>query len=82
VIEREAVLRKYLKERFRGFHDDMGPQDSLENVVDSLGLFELVEFVERTFGVRVPNEEFTPRRFGSIERILATIDEMDASGSG
>jgi acyl carrier protein len=72
----EAVIRTFLKERFRGFHDDVGSTDSLAAFVDSLGLFELVEFVERTFEVRIPNEEFSPRRFDTIERILETVEDM------
>lgn len=71
----ELKLRQYLKERFGNYDDSIGAEDSLEGVVDSIGIFELVEFVENEFGISIPNEEFSPQRFSSIADILATIEE-------
>jgi acyl carrier protein len=59
-----------------GYRDSLAPADSLANVIDSLGLFDLVEFVENEFGVSIPNDEFSPRRFASIESILGLVDEL------
>ena len=78
MTDREAELRSFLRERFRGYHDGIAMTDSLDSVVDSLGLFELVEFVERSFSIRIPNSEFSPRRFGTIQMILQTVDEIRA----
>jgi acyl carrier protein len=74
-MDNEAVLRQFLKERFGGYHDGIGPHESLEGIVDSLGLFELVDFLEERFQVAIPNEEFSPKRFESIESILQLMDE-------
>jgi len=49
------------QERFGGYHDGIGPHESLEGIVDSLGLFELVDFLEERFQVAIPNEEFSPK---------------------
>jgi acyl carrier protein len=75
-MNEETTLRTYLRERFGNYRDDMGVEESLEGVIDSLGLFELVEFLERKFELKIPNHEFSPRRFSSIERILATVAEF------
>jgi acyl carrier protein len=43
-------------------------------VVDSLGIFQLVAFLEERFGVTIGDEEITPENFGSIaaiERLVA-----------
>ena len=72
----EAELRQYLKERFGNYEDSIGADDSLQGVVDSIGSFELVEFIETEFGISIPNEEFSPQMFGSISDILATIEEF------
>lgn len=72
----EAQLRDYLKARFRGYYDNMAADADLTAVVDSLGLFELVEFVEGTSGVRIPAVDFRPARFATIHGILAFVDEL------
>ena len=72
----ETRIRKYLKERFRNYRDDLPADSDLRGTVDSLGLFELAEFIEREFAVRIPAAEFTPSRLSSINNILALIDDL------
>ncbi len=48
-METETKLRQFLKERFGKYRDETKTSDSLEDTVDSLGLFELVSFVEEEF---------------------------------
>jgi acyl carrier protein len=74
--DREAKVRQYLKERFRGYQDSISLDDALDSIVDSLGLFELVEYIEQEFRVSVPMVEFSPRRFSSIRKILQVIEEF------
>jgi len=75
-METETLIRKYLKERFVDYDDGIRIDDTLEGVVDSLGLFDLVGFLEVEFGIYIPNEEFSPQRFSSINKILTTIEEF------
>jgi acyl carrier protein len=75
-MDGEKILRTFLKERFGNYRDTLAAEDPLDGVVDSLGLFELVEFIEREFQISVPTEEFSPRRFSSISVILNTIEEL------
>ena len=72
----EKRLRHFLKERFRNYREEIGPSDSLEDVVDSLGLFDLVSFVEKEFEISIPNEEFSPQLFSTIEGILGVIEKL------
>jgi len=72
----ERTIRRFLSERFACYRDDLAAYDSLEGIVDSLSLFDLVDFVERKFGARIPDEDFSPARFASIDRILETIREF------
>lgn len=72
----ETAVREFLVSRFPGYHPGLGFEDPLDRVVDSLGLFDLVEWVEGHFRIRIPNEEFSPRRFSSIEAICKTINEF------
>jgi acyl carrier protein len=75
-METEKKLRQFLKGRFGNYRDETKTSDSLEDTVDSLGLFELVSFVEEEFEISIPNEEFSPQLFYSIERILQMIQEF------
>jgi acyl carrier protein len=72
----EAPLRSYLKRRFRGYQDDLPSNADLSGIVDSLGLFELIEFVEEEYDLKVPMADFRPARFSSIREILTLVDEL------
>jgi acyl carrier protein len=52
--------------------DDASLFDS--GVIDSFGLMEFIGELERQFGVKVPDEELTPRRFETIEKVVAWFD--------
>ena len=54
----------------------------IENhVLDSLGLFTLVTFVEAQFGVEVGDEELVPENFGTLGAIASLIDRKRAGPS-
>lgn len=43
-------------------------------VVDSVGVLELVTYVEETFAIQVADEEVVPENFDSLARLSAYID--------
>ena len=65
IIERFPLVRK------RGLSD----QDRLlENgIVDSMGVLELVEFLEQGFQLSISDEELLPENFESIERLALFV---------
>ena len=44
-----------------------------EGIIDSLGVLELVSFIEETFGFRVEDEEMIPDNLDSINKIVAYV---------
>ena len=52
----------------------LGDEDDLidSGVVDSLGIFQLIAFLEERFGIKIGDEEITPENFGTI----AAIDRL------
>jgi acyl carrier protein len=46
-----------------------------KGVIDSLGTFQLVEFLERTFGIRISDDEITGENFDSIAAIETLVNE-------
>lgn len=70
-------LRAYLIENFLymrpnfAFTDD----DSLlrKGVVDSLGVMEVIGFVEQAWGVTVPQDDITEEHFGTVSGIARYV---------
>lgn len=52
---------------FKDFSDD----DSLAEVIDSVGILELIAFLEDTFNISVLDTEIRPANLGSINKIIA-----------
>jgi acyl carrier protein len=44
-----------------------------EGIVDSMGIMELVAFVDEKFGITVEDEELVPDNFDSINRIASYV---------
>jgi acyl carrier protein len=44
-----------------------------EGIIDSLGVMELVEFVQKEFGIPVAQAEVTPEHFDSVVRLAAFV---------
>jgi acyl carrier protein len=83
----EDKLRTFIIEElnWNGTQQDLTEDYPLidRHVVDSLGLFELVSFVEGEFGVEIRDEELVPENFGTIGDIVKFVDSKrgpDLSG--
>jgi acyl carrier protein len=48
--------------------------------VDSVGLAEMLGFIEERFGVTVPDEELLGEEFASIDGIARTVSRLNSSG--
>ncbi len=42
-------------------------------ILDSLGIFQLISFLESEFGIEVPEEDLLPEHFGSIGQIARLV---------
>jgi acyl carrier protein len=82
-MDRDArmMIREFVVDRLAPAtgRTDIGEDDDLidSGVIDSLGIFQLVAFLEERFGVAIGDEEITPENFGSI----AAIERLVASRS-
>jgi len=70
-------LRQFVADNFLYMRRDatIGDDDSLlaRGVIDSLGVMELVGFVETTFGVAVDPADITEEHFGSLSAIARYV---------
>jgi acyl carrier protein len=66
-------IREFVRENLagpKGIASFTDTESLTENgVVDSLGIFRLVAFLEETFGARISDEEITSQNLSSIELI-------------
>ena len=79
-MDRDArtAIREFVLDRLAptSGRTDIADEDDLidTGVIDSLGIFQLVAFLEERFGIAIGDEEITPENFGSvmaIERLVA-----------
>jgi acyl carrier protein len=72
-MDTKAAIRRFIADNLmfssNGFQLDDDVSFLEEGVVDSLGVMELVVFVEEQFGVQVADEEVTPEYFDSVNRL-------------
>jgi acyl carrier protein len=76
-MEIEAQIRKYVAQNLlfsdNGFEYDNDDSFLQEGIVDSVGVLELVLFVEETFGLTVDDQEITPDNFDSVNKLANYI---------
>lgn len=54
-----------------GHDDDLLAQD----VIDSLGIVELVAFLESRFGIKVGDDDLLPENFSSVNSVVAFVEK-------
>ena len=73
----ESDVRQFLADNFILDDDSaLGADDSLTEtgVLDSMGVLELITFVEERYGITVPDEDTLPENLDSIARIVGYVE--------
>ena len=75
-MELESKLRQFLADELEAPQEALAPDYPLlaNHVIDSLGLLQIVSFLESEFDVQVEDEELVPDNFGSISAIVGLVD--------
>lgn len=69
---------------FRGTADQLTSDYPLmeREAIDSMGIFQLVGFIEDEYGIEIVDEDLTPENFASIEAIASLVQrKRDVSPS-
>ena len=73
----EPAIREFIASRLLYSSDGFKYPDNApllrEGIIDSLGVVELVEFVQTTFGIKVEQQEVRPDNFDSVEKLAAFV---------
>lgn len=56
--------------------------DSLleRNILDSLAVLDLTEFLQTEYGIKIQNDELLPENLDSLDRIAAFVERKRAGG--
>ena len=77
-MEITTQIRNYLEEKYLSTRKGIPLNDNTmlleEKVIDSVGVLELLFFVEETFKIEVPEEDISPEHFGTISKLALYID--------
>lgn len=83
----EKDVRQFLAENFilESGADGLDAEQSLTEagVLDSMGVLELIMFIEERFGITVPDEDTLPENLDSVSRIVRYVgDRVKTDGRG
>ncbi len=67
-------IRRFIQESF--LVDDFSDDESFlaSGLIDSLGIVQLVSFVERTYAMKVPDRDLVPDNFDSVAKLAAYVE--------
>jgi acyl carrier protein len=51
------------------------------SIIDSLGMLELVAFLEKEFGIKVKDSELVPENLDSLVRVCAFVERKKLVGT-
>lgn len=75
----EDTIRRFIVDELPFDGSSTGLPDDLplieRGVLDSMGLFELVSYLEKEFDVEIDDEELVPGNFGTIRDIARLVNE-------
>jgi len=76
-VDIKAQIRQYIARNLlfsdNGFKYGDDASFLEEGIVDSLGIMDLVCFIEETFGLTVTDEDLTPDNFDSVNKLANYI---------
>lgn len=70
-----AQIRAHVISHFHLGHRAPGDEDSLleSGLIDSLGILELVEYLEDKFGIELQDDDLSPENFDSIAALTRFV---------
>jgi acyl carrier protein len=77
---REFISRNFLFSE-NGFHYGDDASFLGEGIIDSLGIIELVPFVEKQFGISVADHELLPSNFDSVRKLTSFVGRKQGHGA-
>lgn len=74
---RQFILQHFPLSQKRAFTDDASLLES--GIVDSIGILEIVAYLQQEFAIQVSDDDLLPENFGSIEGIAVFVERKAGS---
>jgi acyl carrier protein len=75
----KELIRQFVMRKIAGKNERMSINDKDDiitaGIIDSLGIMQLVAFIEETFSIEIKDEDIVPDNFESIETISSFIEK-------
>ena len=68
---RSFILQKFPAARRRAINDNTPLLES--GIIDSLGVLEVIAYLERSFSIAVSDDELVPDNFANVDRITLFV---------
>ena len=79
-VIREYVIKEYLEEGYDVEITDTTPLIS-GGIVDSFSMVSLKRFLEKTYGIKIPDAEATPDAFDTVTRIADLVTRIRSAAA-
>lgn len=77
-------IKTFLVEHFPSArHHSLGEDEHLlaNGILDSLGVLDVVGYLEKEFGISISDEDLVPEHFETLRRMAAFVEEKRSVGS-
>jgi acyl carrier protein len=72
-----AEIKKYIEKNILAEAVQIDAETNLKQAgIDSFSTVEIILFIERRFGVSIPDEKLVPDNFKTIQALAATVQEL------
>ena len=82
----EMTIREFLNDNFLVEADEFALPATVSltqgGTIDSMGVLELIMFIEQRFDMQIPDQDTTPENLDSIERIVNYVQHRHAALAG
>lgn len=70
-------IKKYIEENIISGDVKLTPATNLQNAgIDSFSTVEIILFIERKYGVVIPDHKMSPDNFRTLEALSKTVHEL------
>lgn len=69
---RAFVLEKFPQAKKRALTDDVMLLES--GIIDSLGVLDVVQFLEEAFSIKIDDEDLVPENFRTLQAIVSFVE--------
>lgn len=82
----EMTIREFLNDNFLVEADEFALPATVSltqgGTIDSMGVLELIMFIEQRFDMQIPDQDTTPENLDSIERIVHYVQHRHSAPAG